>query len=113
MGRPNSKEGNLGLIVSNHDGRRAYLSLICLLLCSALMAGVLDVRAAPAASGQVPIEALHVPELDAGFHLLYELKPEEARNQFEALQKSHPEDPLGSAAEAAAICLRSAIGRAS
>ena len=48
-----------------------------------------------------PIEALHVPELDAGFHLLYELKPEEARNQFEALQKSHPEDPLGSAAEAA------------
>jgi tetratricopeptide (TPR) repeat protein len=45
---------------------------------------------------------LHVPELDAGFHLLYELKPEEARNQFEALQKSHPEDPLGSAAEAAA-----------
>jgi len=45
---------------------------------------------------------LHVPELDAGFHLLYELKPEEAHNQFEALQKSHPEDPLGSAAEAAA-----------
>ena len=55
-----------------------------------------------AASGQTPIEALHVPELDAGFHLLYELKPEEARIQFEALQKSHPEDPLGSAAEAAA-----------
>ncbi len=42
-----------------------------------------------------------MPKLDAGFHLLYELKPEEARNQFEALQKSHPEDPLGSAAEAA------------
>ena len=52
--------------------------------------------------GQVPIEPLHVPELDAGFHLLYELKPEEARNQFEAWQKSHPEDPLGSASEAAA-----------
>ena len=52
-------------------------------------------------AGQVPIEALHVPELDAGFHLLYELKPEEARNQFEAWQKSHPEDPLGSASEAA------------
>jgi hypothetical protein len=60
------------------------------------------VRAAPAASGQVRIEALHVPELDAGFHLLYELKPDDARNQFETLQKSHPEDPLGSAAEAAA-----------
>jgi hypothetical protein len=76
--------------------------LICSLLCGALISCGLDVRAAPAASGQIPIEALHVPELDAGFHLLYELKPEEARNQFEALQKSHPEDPLGSAAEAAA-----------
>ena len=46
--------------------------------------------------------ALHVPELDAGFHLLYELKFEEARTHFEAWQKSHPEDPLGSASEAAA-----------
>jgi hypothetical protein len=44
---------------------------------------------------------LHVPELDAGFRLLYKLKPEEARNQFGAWQKSHPEDPLGSASEAA------------
>jgi tetratricopeptide (TPR) repeat protein len=66
------------------------------------MAGVLDVRAALAASGQTPIEALHVPELDAGFHFLYELKPEEAHKQFEAWQKSHPQDPLGSASEAAA-----------
>jgi len=45
---------------------------------------------------------LHVPELDTGFHLLYELKPEEARSQFEALEMSHPENPVGSAAEAAA-----------
>jgi hypothetical protein len=44
---------------------------------------------------------LHVPELDVGFHLLYELKPAEARAQFHAWQKSHPEDPLGSASEAA------------
>src|ERR1017187_4456914 len=102
MGRPNTEEGNLSLIDSNHDGRGAYLSLICLLLCSALVAVLLDVRAGLAASGQTPIESLHVPELDAGFHLLYELKPEEARNQFEAWQKSHPEDPLGSASEAAA-----------
>ncbi|MGA3294816.1 MAG: hypothetical protein ABSE45_12645 [Candidatus Acidiferrales bacterium] len=43
-----------------------------------------------------------MPELDAGFHLLYELKPEEAHKQFEAWQKSHPQDPLGSASEAAA-----------
>jgi len=76
--------------------------LICLLLCSALVAGVFDVRALPAASIQTPIVALHVPELEAGFHLLYELKPEEAHKQFEAWQKSHPEDPLGSASEAAA-----------
>ncbi len=103
MGRPNTEEGNLNLIDSNHDGRGAYFSLNCLLLCSALVAGVLDVRATLAASGQVAIEALHVPELDAGFHLLNELKPEEARNQFEAWKKSHPEDPLGSASEAAAF----------
>ncbi len=42
-----------------------------------------------------------MPELDAGFHLLYELKTQEARSHFEAWQKSHPEDPLGSASEAA------------
>jgi hypothetical protein len=77
-------------------------SLICVLLRIALVAGGLDVRAARAASGQTPIEALHVPELDAGFHFLYELKLEEAHKQFEAWQKSHPQDPLGSAAEAAA-----------
>jgi hypothetical protein len=57
--------------------------------------------AALPAPGQVAIEALHVPELEAGFHLLYEWKPEEARNHFEAWQKSHPEDALGSASEAA------------
>jgi tetratricopeptide (TPR) repeat protein len=63
------------------------------------MAGVLDVRAT---LGQTPTEALPVPELDAGFHFLYELKFEEARNHFEVWQKSHPEDPLGNASEAAA-----------
>ena len=91
----------MNLIDSNHDGRGTYLSLICLLLCTALMAGVLDVRAAQAVSGQTLTEVLHVPELEAGFHLLYELKPEEARNQFEAWQESHPEDPLVSASKAA------------
>ena len=74
---------------------------MCSLLCSTLVAGVPDVQAAQAASAQTPTVALHVPELDAGFHLLYELKPAEARQHFEAFQKSHPEDPLGSAAEAA------------
>src|SRR6202011_494604 len=75
--------------------------VIGLVLCTALAAVVLDVRAALAASGQVAIEPLHVPELDAGFHLLYELKPTEARAQFETWQKSRPEDPLGYASEAA------------
>jgi hypothetical protein len=69
----------------------------------ALLAVALGAPAARATVGQAQtrVEALQVPELDAGFHLLYELKPEEARHQFEAWQKSHPEDPLGSASEAA------------
>jgi hypothetical protein len=41
------------------------------------------------------------PELDAGFHLLYELKLVEARALFKAWLHSHPADPLGSASEAA------------
>ncbi len=77
-------------------------SLVCSLLCSALLVGVLDVRSALPTSRQTPAEPLNVPELEAGFHLLYELKPAEAHKQFEAWQKSHPEDPLGSASEAAA-----------
>ena len=101
MAQPNAEEGSSSPIDSNHDGRGARVTLICSLLCSILMAGVFDVREAPATSRQTPIEALHVPELEAGFHLLYELKPQEARNQFEAWQKSHPEDALGSAAVAA------------
>jgi hypothetical protein len=82
--------------------RTAYRAFICLLLLSALVASVPDVQAALATSRQTSIEALHVPELDTGFHLLYELKPEEARRQFEALEMSHPDNPLGSAADAAA-----------
>ena len=75
---------------------------ICGLLYAALLAGGIDAGQEPDASQQAPIEAWHVPELDAGFHLLYELKPEKAHEQFEAWQKSHPDDPLGSASDAAA-----------
>ena len=46
-----------------------------------------------------PVQA---PEIEAGFHLLYELKFPEARRQFAAWEKAHPEDPLGAASEAAA-----------
>jgi tetratricopeptide (TPR) repeat protein len=48
-----------------------------------------------------PPEVSHAPELDVGFHLLYELKAAEARTEFAAWQSAHPEDSLGSAAEAA------------
>jgi hypothetical protein len=72
-----------------------------LFLCSVLMAGLLGVRATSSAGGQVPTKPWVVPELDAGFHLLYELKPEEARKHFAAWQKLHPDDALGSASEAA------------
>jgi len=61
----------------------------------------LVVRAAPAGSWQA--EVLSAPELDAGFRLLYELNPEEARAQFAVWQASHPQDALGSAAEAASF----------
>jgi len=53
--------------------------------------------------GAVAAEMLasQLPEIDTGFHLLYELKFPEARAQFSAWQKTHPEDPLGHASEAA------------
>lgn len=76
-------------------------SLIGVVLCTALTAVLLDVPAARAASGQAPTDILHVPELDAGFRLLYELKFAEARAQFEIWQKSHPQGALGYASEAA------------
>jgi len=88
-------------------------SAICWLLCGSLVAPPIAVAATPADGRHAQIEVLHEPELDAGFHLLYELKPEEARAQFEAWQKSHPEDPLGSASEAASYlfeeCYRQGI----
>jgi tetratricopeptide (TPR) repeat protein len=59
----------------------------------------LGVRAASA--GLPEPEILNPSELDAGFHLLYELRPEEARAQFAIWQAFHPEDSLGSASEAA------------
>ena len=86
--------------------------IVIFLLCSALLAVVLG--ASPVlATGKAPTDILHVPEIEAGFHLLYQLKPVEARAQFEAWQKSHPEDPLGSASEAASYlfeeCYRQGI----
>jgi len=47
-------------------------SLTCFLLCGALTAAGLDVQTAQAQPGQTPTEVLRAPELDAGFHFLYE-----------------------------------------
>jgi len=84
------------------------------LLCHAAMAGMAFAAPAnPSWSGQASIEAWHEPELDAGFRLLYELKLDEARAHFAAWDKSHSEDPLGSASEAASYlfeeCYRQGI----
>ena len=75
--------------------------LLCLLLFNTLKACAFDSHVTLATSRQSPTESLHVPELESGFHLLYELKFGEARNHFEVWQQSHPEDSLGSASEAA------------
>jgi tetratricopeptide (TPR) repeat protein len=62
---------------------------------------------------QILTEPLHVPEIEAGFHLLYQLKFDEARNHFELWLQAHPDDPLGSTAEAASYlfeeCYRQGI----
>jgi hypothetical protein len=46
-------------------------------------------------------EAQTAPELDAGFRAMYETKFGNARVQFGAYERTHPDDPLGPAAEAA------------
>ncbi|HEU4635152.1 MAG TPA: hypothetical protein VFS41_03180 [Edaphobacter sp.] len=80
---------------------KASYGTLCSQLCIALMLIVAGDRAALAFSQQTPTVVLQVPELDAGFHLLYELKFVEARSRFDAWRTSHPEDPLGRASEAA------------
>lgn len=44
---------------------------------------------------------LNDPELNAGFHLLYELKFDEARERFTKWEEKHPAQPVGPALEAA------------
>jgi hypothetical protein len=76
-------------------------SVICSLLFGAVAAVALGAPATPSRSRQDQAGISHAPEIDAGFRLLYGLKPAEARAQSAAWQKSHPEDPLGNASEAA------------
>jgi tetratricopeptide (TPR) repeat protein len=96
---------SVGPMTMHKNGNNRFLkirSVIRWLLCGVLVATALVVPSARADGSQAQIELLHVPELDAGFHLLYELKFAEALAQFEAWQKFHPNDPRGSASEAAA-----------
>ena len=91
---------------------RSKRILISRLLIFSLLCGALA-WVAVAGPRQTQTDILRVPELEVGFRLLYELKPVEARTQFAARQKIHPEDPLGSAAEAASYlfeeCYRQGI----
>ena len=67
--------------------------------CFPMLVVTLALQAAPLDAWQA--EASDTGELDSGFHLLYELKPEQARENFAIWQAAHPEDPLGPTAEAA------------
>jgi hypothetical protein len=62
---------------------------------------LLGLYAAVARADAVGPASIGAPEIDAAFHLLYELKFTEARAGLVAWQKAHPDDPLGPAAEAA------------
>ncbi len=74
--------------------------LITLALLFALVSIALTTaRAAEPPAGEP--DAASASQLETGFHFLYDLKPVEAQTQFHAWEKSHPEDPLGSALEAA------------
>jgi hypothetical protein len=65
----------------------------------AIVVLALAVLAASAGAWQARIA--DAPELDAGFRLLYELKPVEARATFSTWRASHADDPLAAAADAA------------
>ena len=48
-----------------------------------------------------PARAQTQPQLEAGFQKMYQLKFDQARAEFTAYERAHPDDPLGPAAEAA------------
>ncbi len=63
-----------------------------------LLAAALTVTAAIARTTPRTIEK---PQLEAAFRRMYELRFDEARREVLAYRNSHPDDPLGAAAEAA------------
>jgi hypothetical protein len=85
-------------------GRFPSSFALCALL---LMSGTWPSRAngqsvAPKQAGDATAHLSIIPELDRGFHELYELKFEEARARFTAWEGLNPTAPLGPALEAAA-----------
>jgi hypothetical protein len=67
-----------------------------------LMAGAISLASLPATPAPSSPDGLtQTPQLESGFQLLYEIKFPEARAQFVAWEKAHPEDPRGPALEAA------------
>ena len=77
----------------------AIASAVLLLASGAGVAPRLHAAGPDEAPKLAPVGA--APEIEAGFHLLYELKFPEARAKFASWEKLHPEDPLGSVSEAA------------
>lgn len=76
-------------------------SLTSLLVLAAIATAFVGAQS-PQAASQGDQEGLsRAPEIDAGFHLLYQLKYMEARAQFAEWRKAHPRDPLADASEAA------------
>ncbi|HKW89011.1 MAG TPA: hypothetical protein VJN21_09660 [Candidatus Acidoferrales bacterium] len=49
----------------------------------------------------VTMRSAYPPQLDEGFHELYELRFDDARAKFSDFESSHPADPVGEAAQAA------------
>lgn len=83
--------------------RKEKSSGVLLALGAFLLLGVaIPVAARTTATGPSSAATLQtVPELDAAFHLMYELRFAEARSRLAAWQQDHPDDPFGYAALAA------------
>lgn len=80
---------------------RARAIASAVLLFASMAAVALRLHAADADDTPKPAPVGAAPEIEAGFHFLYELKFPEARAQFASWEKSHPEDPMGSVSIAA------------
>jgi hypothetical protein len=91
------------------QGRRVVAAMLPAVLAAAMApaatAAPAESRADAAQQNAGPVTAAWVANpatpVEQGFHLLYQLKFTEAREQFTAAQRAQPDDPLGFSAEAA------------